>query len=223
MTLPRSIKTIDSFAFANCPQLQIVTCPTYNPPRLREAALSPQRTALFVPAGTKENFTNHKEWGKFAIIDRDPLYLNVHIERGESLVEVLSKNGIQPKNINYLTISGILTPTDMVLIRDYMANLVTINLKNTDLVEIPEYTFAQKVNLLSIELPKSLRVIGLRAFDNCNKLGPTLFLPETVTTLSYGAFNDCDALENVVATGSRLTAVNDQLFGDREANRIIYK
>lgn len=223
VTLPHSIRSINQFAFANCPQLQIINCKSKRPPSLKEGALSSQRTAIFVPAGSKDKYDNHKEWSKFAVIDREPLSLAVHVEKGQSLEHVLSHNRIQPKDINFLTLTGYISTNDMMLIRDYMANIVTIDLKNTDLVEIPEYTFAQKVNLLSIQLPSNLRVIGLRAFDNCNKLGPNLFLPETVTTLSFGAFNDCSSLESVIATGSNLTAISEKLFGERERNRIVYK
>ena len=130
--------------------------------------------------------------------------------------------GIQPKDINFLTIEGKLDNEDFRLIRDYMPNLVSVDIKNTNTTTIPDFTFTQKKYLLNIELPKGLEVIGQRAFSNCGRLCGTLILPESVTTLSYGAFLGCDNLRYVRAEGKQISTIGDNLFGDGVQSKLIY-
>lgn len=220
--LPHSLNAIDKYAFANCPKLEVLVSTRGTAPTLGDTALSPQRTAVFVPAGCKENFTSKKQWTDFAIIDSDPIRVNLHLQSDKSLAELLSREGIQPKDVNYLTLTGIVDLDDLRLIRDFMSNLVYVDLSETDITEIPEYTFAQKVNLITTYLPRNLKTIGLRAFDNCNKLGPILTLPASLTSIDYGAFINCHALDVVRALGNNITAIGENIFGEGVKNKLVY-
>lgn len=220
--LPHNINAIEKFAFANCPNLEILICARGDAPNLSDSALSPQRTAIFVPAGSKENYTSKKNWSEFAIIDNNPVTINLTLQSQDNLADLLSQKGIQPKDVNFLTLSGKIDNDDVKLIRDYMANLVSIDLRNTNMTEIPEYTFAQKTCLITAYLPNQLKGIGTRAFDNCNKLGPVLTLPATLTSIGYGAFINCFSLDVVRAMGNHITAIGEDLFGEGVKNKLVY-
>lgn len=222
VTLPTGLKSIGKFAFANCPNLEVVVITSPTPPSLGVNALSAQRTAIFVKTGTKDSFVHHKDWEDFAIMEDRPVQVQVHLEKGDQLDQILLKKGVQPNRINYLKLSGSIEEDELKLIRDYMPNLVKVCLADTDLTVITDYTFSHKVNLLSIELPKKLEVIGFRAFDNCSRLGPILTLPASVTTIMEAAFNDCKQLESVVITG-KVESLSKKAFGFDTENRFIMK
>lgn len=94
-----------------------------------------------------------------------------------TLEESILKAGLQPKAINFLTVEGKLDNADFKLIRDYMPNLVAIDMERTNATAIPDFTFAQKKYLLRVKLPKHLKSIGQRVFSNCGRLCGTLTLP----------------------------------------------
>lgn len=111
---------------------------------------------------------------------------------------------------------------DFTLIRNYMPNLVSVDLSRCNATVIPDYTFTQKKYLLNIKLPHGLKSIGQRAFSGCGRLCGTLVLPSGVTAIEYGAFMGCDNLRHVLATGNKITTLGDNLFGN-DKDKLIYR
>ena len=111
------------------------------------------------------------------------------------LEEEILKAGLQPRDINFLTVEGKLDNADFKLIRDYMPNLVSVDISRTNATAIPDFTFAQKKYLLNMKLPHNLKSIGQRVFSNCGRLCGTLELPASVTAIEFGAFMGCDNRE----------------------------
>ena len=66
------------------------------------------------------------------------------------LEEEILKAGLQPRDINFLTVEGKLDNADFKLIRDYMPNLVSVDISRTNATAIPDFTFSQKKYLLRI-------------------------------------------------------------------------
>lgn len=60
------------------------------------------------------------------------------------LEDEIMKAGLQPRDINFLTIEGKLDNADFKLIRDYMPNLVSLDISKTNATTIPDFTFAQR-------------------------------------------------------------------------------
>jgi hypothetical protein len=222
VVLPYSVKCIDDEAFRDCPNLRILQLNNQTAPRLGKDALSDTITTVFIPASASDNYRRALPWDNFSLIESEPVALKVQIAKLGSLQEEILKAGLQPSKINFLTVEGKMDEDDFMVIRNYMANLASIDLTNTTAETIPDFTFSQKKHLIHIDFPKNLHKIGQRAFSGCNKLGGTLILPPTLTAIEYGAFIDCDHLTHLRATSNKLTAVGDNLFG-KENSKLIYK
>lgn len=220
--LPNDIKGIGRGAFRGCSNLRTCQITKTEPPTLHEDALADTLTAIYVPAGSSDKYRNKKGWENFSIIEGEATNVRVRMPRAGSLARELSKQGVQPKDINSLKIDGELNDEDFILIRNYMPNLVSIDLHDCKATAIPPYAFTQKKYLLTIRLPQGLKTIGQRAFSGCTRLCGTLMLPPTVTAIEYGAFIGCDRLRQVVATGDKITTIGDKLFGKKES-RLVYK
>lgn len=215
-------KNIEDAAFKGCKNLQVCQIRKKTAPNLLPEALADSVTAIFVPLGCSDAYRTQKKWTTFAFIEGEPLTVNVEIGKMGSLASELVKNGKQPKDVNFLTVKGKMDEADFTLIRDYMPNLVTIDLSQSDATVIPDYTFTQKKYLLNVRLPQGLKSIGQRAFSGCGRLCGTLELPPTVTAIEYGAFMGCDNLRYVRATGDKITTLGDNLFGDSKG-KIVYQ
>lgn len=220
--LPGGMKEIGKAAFKGCVNLQICQIRNTEAPRLQDEALADSLTAVFVPDGCSDAYRSRKEWKTFAFVEGEPSWAKVQIGRMGSLASELLQKGEQPKDINFLTVEGKLDEADFALMRDYMPNLVMVDLEKSNATAIPAYTFTQKKYLLKVVLPNGLKSIGQRAFSGCTRLCGTLVLPPTVTAIEFGAFIGCDNLHYVVATGNNITTLGDKLFGEEES-RLIYQ
>ena len=185
-------------------------------------ALADSITAIFVPLGSTDSYRNKERWENFSFIEGEPTIVSVEIGPMSSLASELMRKGIRPRDVNFLTIEGKMDEADFKLLRDYMPNLVSVNMENCTSTVIPEYTFTQKKYMLDVTLPKGLQTIGQRAFSGCTRLSGSLILPAGVTAIEYGAFIGCDNLRHVVATGNKITTLGDKLFGESE-NKIVYQ
>lgn len=222
VVLSDKTKNIEDAAFKGCTNLKICQIRKKTAPNLLPEALADSVTAIFVPLGSSDEYRNKDRWKDFAFIEGEPVEAKIQVGLMGKLEEEILKAGLQPKDINFLTVEGKLDNADFKLICDYMPNLVSVDLSKTNATAIPDFTFAQKKYLLRVQLPHNLKSVGQRAFSNCGRLAGTLELPPSVTAIEFGAFMGCDRLRHVMATGNKITTLGDKLFGE-DASRLIYK
>ncbi len=215
-------KSIEDAAFKGCENLKICQLRKKTAPNLLSEGLTDSITAIFIPLGSSDEYRRKNNWETFAFIEGEPLEANIQVGLMGSLESEIIKAGMQPKDINFLTVEGKLDNADFKLIRDYMPNLVSIDLSKTNATTIPDFTFAQKKYLLRAQLPNNLKVIGQRVFSNCGRLCGTIELPASVTAIEYGAFMGCDNLRYVVALGNQITTLGDNIFGEGGSNKLLY-
>ena len=221
--LSEKTKNIEDAAFKGCSNLAICQIKKKTPPNLLPEGLADSITAIFVPLGSSDEYRIKNNWKSFAFIEGEPQEATLQVGAMSTLESEIQKAGLQPKDINFLTIEGKLDNNDFKLIRDYMPNLVAVDIAKTNATSIPDFTFSQKKYLLRIKLPHGLKVIGQRVFSNCGRLCGTVELPASVTAIEFGVFMGCDNLRHVVATGNKITTLGDNLFGDGVENKLIYK
>ena len=101
-------------------------------------------TAIFVPLGASDEYRLKNRWDNFAFIEGEPLEAKIEVGALSTLENEIQKAGLQPKEINFLTIEGKLDNADFKLIRDYMPNLVSLDISKTNATTIPDFTFAQR-------------------------------------------------------------------------------
>lgn len=215
-------RNIEDGAFKGCTNLKVCQIRKKTPPNLLPEALADSITAVFVPLGSSDAYHRGKKWETFAFIEGEPVEATVQIATMGSLASELIQAGVQPKEVNFLTVEGKMDEADFTLIRNYMPNLVSVNLSKCNATAIPDYTFTQKKYLINVTLPHALKSIGQRAFSGCGRLCGTLRLPATVTAIEYGAFMGCDNLRHVIATGNKITTLGDNLFGNDE-EKLVYE
>ena len=150
-------KNIEDAAFKGCKNLHICQIRKKSAPNLLPEALADSITAIFIPPGSSDAYRTKKKWETFAFIEGEPLTVTVQIGKMGSLASELLRAGLQPKDVNFLTIEGKTDEADFTLIRDYMPNLVSIDLSKSNATTIPDYTFTQKKYLLNVILPYGLR------------------------------------------------------------------
>lgn len=221
--LSDKIKNIEDAAFKGCKNLRICQIRKKTAPNLLPEALADSLTAIFVPLGSSDEYRYKNRWENFAFIEGEPVETTLQVGAMGKLEEEILKAGLQPRDINFLTIEGKLDNADFKLIRDYMPNLVSVDISKTNATSIPDFTFAQKKYLLRIKLPHNLKSIGQRVFSNCGRLCGTVELPASITAIEFGAFMGCDNLRHVVATGNKITTLGDNLFGDGVPSKLVYK
>ena len=80
--------------------------------------------------------------------------------------------------------------------------LKNLDLSNTQIEEIQEFTFVHCTSLREVRLPKTLRTIRVKAFMNCAAL-PELSLPLSLKYTASRAFLDCTAFKRLVKLPGR--------------------
>lgn len=119
--------------------------PEKTAPNLLPEALADSITAIFVPLGSSDEYRYKNRWEKFAFIEGEPVETTLQVGAMGKLEEEILKSGLQPRDINFLTIEGKLDNADFKLIRDYMPNLVSVDISRTNATAIPDFTFSQKI------------------------------------------------------------------------------
>lgn len=221
--LSEKTKNIEDAAFKGCKNLKVCQIRKKTAPNLLPEALADSVTAIFVPLGSSDEYRYKNRWENFAFIEGEPVETTLQVGLMGKLEDEIIKAGLQPKDINFLTIEGKLDNADFKLIRDYMPNLVAVDISKTNATAIPDFTFSQKKYLLRIQLPHNLKSLGQRVFSNCGRLCGTVELPASVTAIEFGAFMGCDNLRHVQATGNKITTLGDDIFGSGGVNKLIYK
>lgn len=91
----------------------------------------------------------------------------------------------------------------------------TIDLTNcTNLKEIGERTFSYCSGANELKLPSGLEKIGNKAFEGCEGIEKTLYIPQTVIEIGESAFARCKKLSVVKLDKSSLSYIPNYCFAD---------
>ena len=80
--------------------------------------------------------------------------------------------------------------------------LKNVDLSNTQIEEIQEFTFVHCTSLKEVRLPRTLHTIRVKAFMNCAAL-PELAIPPSLKYIASRAFLDCAAFKRLVKLPGR--------------------
>ena len=97
-------------------------------------------------------------------------------------------------------------------IKPYLAHgnehIKTLTVDNV--VELPDYTFANCINLKNVTLGESISSIGKYAFADCTSL-ETIKIPDNVTILNEHIFDGCTSLKEL-KIGSKVKTIDNYAF-----------
>ena len=202
ITLPDSVKSIGYFAFMNCTSLKSIKIPD-NVTNIGWWAFSNCKslTSVTIP----ERLNNIGAWAF-------------------SGCSSLTGFKVSAKNLNYVSVNGVLYNKDKTVIIQYPAKKKDKSYKIPDGVAIiAGDAFKYSANLTSITIPDSVEHIGDSAFYNCASL-TSITIPKDVTNIGDLAFCGCTSLMEIkVAAGnSNFVSLNGVLFSKDKTTLICY-
>ena len=120
--------------------------------------------------------------------------------------------------ITNLKVTGKITYSDFLFMRDEMTSLEALNIKEVEVlwgpigdVEIPVNAMkGAKLNYLV--LPDGINNIGENAFSGCNCLVGSLIIPEGVKNIKSYAFSGCSGLDGTLTLPSTLKTIGNSAF-----------
>lgn len=154
-------------------------------------------------------------------------YFVVNLTEAGTLGKVIRSFKKNPDKIRNLKVSGPITTSDFYFMRDSMAILEAINLKEAKVVNvkyydnthgwttrndiIPDEAFNNKKTLSHFSFPEKITYIRSRAFDNTSLLG-VLIIPDDVTEIGRNAFDKTSI--GSVAFPPQLKKIGESAFSE---------
>ena len=134
---------------------------------------------VYVPKGSLEAYLANEWWAQHVILDGgEERTLSATTERAGTLASTIRAQGVNFKGINHLIVAGPLNDDDILLVRDSITNIFTLDLSQAAIRKLPKEAF-QGCRFSSIQLPATLRDMGNSAFGVCPNL-EELVVPEGV-------------------------------------------
>ena len=148
-------------------------------------------------------------------------YYCVNCTEPGTLGRLIKADKKNPDKIKNLKVSGRISDEDFYFMRDSMAILEAVNLKESKVVDvgyeevskdniIPAHAFGDKISLHYFEFPEQITEILECAFYNTSISGP-LILPDSVTIIDPAAFSNCKNLSSLQLSQS-LTRIGSSAF-----------
>ncbi|MBR2968099.1 MAG: leucine-rich repeat protein [Clostridia bacterium] len=130
------------------------------------------------------------------IVDHE--YLKAKIENGKAVITGIRSNFAD--EIDELE-GELCIPSEIYIGDDYY-----------EVTEVEDLVFANQQDIISVELPDTLQIIGNNAFYNCENLTDVSFnYSVELLTIGRGAFNECINLSNITIPSS-VTSIGNSAF-----------
>lgn len=153
-------------------------------------------------------------------------YVIVNVPEAGTLAECIATAGKDYKTLRNLKVTGQIDARDFRFMRDEMAALQAVNLKEVRIKgahapvegapeiwglddQLPARAFENKRSLTSIVLPDNIKSIGEAAFNGCRYLTGSLIIPEGVIDIQRAAFSECRSLTGKLSLPSSLRYIGN--------------
>ena len=135
--------------------------------------------------------------------------VTVQVNSAGGLWDALEAQGITDfSTVKSLKVTGILDNTDFQLIKNLMTGLEDVDLEGTNMTQVPEKLFYEKLSLKTVRLPEKVTHINGQAFCRCWSLVSVNFGNQVTTTgkivfpasfrkVEWEAFNECRLLTHL--------------------------
>lgn len=148
-------------------------------------------------------------------------YVVVNVPEAGKLKECIAAAGKDYKTLRNLKITGQIEISDFEFMRDEMAELTALNLKEVRIKaspshpnyykenQIPNGAMRDKGSLTFLILPDNINSIGEMAFEGCESLTGSLDIPEGVIDIQRDAFHNCKSLSGRLSLPSTLRYIGN--------------
>lgn len=212
--VPTTVTTIEPYAFAG-PNVSEVRINATNVINLADTVSFASNTFVYVPDAVVSNYKTATVWSEMSkrILPMGFLTVTVDLIAMNSSPALLpALNALEKVDGEYrisaltnLKIRGTMNGWDILMIRNKMPNLRTLDLTEATILDndggyeyyqgqhtkantISPYCFYKLDNLRKVMLPQNITRISERAFEECRNLTEVLYIPETCDTIGYRAF-----------------------------------
>ena len=212
--VPTTVTTIEPYAFAG-PNVSEVRIKATNVINLADTVSFTSNTFVYVPDAVVSNYKTATVWSEMSkrILPMGFLTVTVDLIAMNSSPALLpALNALEKVDGEYrisaltnLKIRGTMNGWDILMIRNKMPNLRTLDLTEATILDndggyeyyqgqhtkantISPYCFYKLDNLRTVMLPQNITRISERAFEDCRNLTDVLYIPETCDTIGYRAF-----------------------------------
>ncbi len=138
-------------------------------------------------------------------------YYVVNVETPGTIGKLIKAAKKNPDRIRNLKITGKVKDSDFYFMRDSMAILEAVNMKEAKVQDdvIPDRAFKEKKTLCYFSFPEKIVIISIRAFERTNISG-SLILPDDVVRIDEGAFWGTNITS--VSFGNKVETIGDSAF-----------
>lgn len=197
VSLPNTLQRLDYHALDGFTNLRLVKVSTTTPPELISEfkGNASSYVKVLLPKGTIHAYRiADSRWNDFLLIDGEGNEVSVKLSAAGTLSSEIVKKADYLQDVNILKVEGSMNTEDMNVIKKSMPNLVSIDLSDAQLTNIPDEWINGKWGVESITLPKVLTNIGSSAFNSCYHLA-TINFPSPLKSIGSSAFRECRSLK----------------------------
>ena len=227
VVLPASVKTIESGAFALCPQLKSIKVETTVPPTAAADCFDTETYAtatLTVPTGYTTTYAAAEGWKNFEKFGEYTMDVNIGdiFDMNGATFRVASLGDTNTAILTYKRVEGKADRNTIAAANEagYTGTLVvpaTVKYqdKTFNITAMNDSTFYGASELVEVTLPEGLAAIPDYAFYDCAKLAKA-GIPTTVTSVGKYAFSNCSALTQLVLPDG-VASIGERAFFYAEA------
>lgn len=165
----------------------------------------------FISSGLQEIFSTEQSFTtdeKPVAVIVEGSTVTVHVEN--NLKALLAEYDCDPAGITHLILTGTMVRADFDFIRSRMPQLESVDLRETEVTELPNLAFYGMYALTRALLPDAVTKIGNDAFA---ETGLTSFhFPESLQTLGEGVFYMCQGLTGELKLPAGLIEIGPRAF-----------
>ena len=210
VVFPEKLTAIGQYAFYDCIRLHTATLKSKTPPEIFNQTFNYTKI-FYVPEGSGDVYSKSPNWSNLIVINGNtPKKVTVTLTAAGTLGEEILKQVDYVTDVNELVINGPLNDDDFYQIRQRTTHLISIDMTGATIETLPTDFFRDRISLLDIKLPSTLKKIEARAFHQCYGL-TQISLPEGVTSLGDNAFYGCSSLKEIKLP-TTLTEVYESAF-----------
>ncbi|MBO5922389.1 MAG: leucine-rich repeat domain-containing protein, partial [Bacteroidaceae bacterium] len=224
LTVPETVKSIDTYAFNGVSRLYFES---ETPAAINGNIFG--WGAIYVPESAYDTYCNANVWSNYKsrIVTTEIANKSVEVYSTEGMSGVLNAIGLnEVDKVVRLKVKGEINSYDITVFRDKMPLLNELDLSEATVIasskpfyktyctgnnSLGGYAFYDLDKLISVTLPKGLKIFGDYAFYNCEKLTTVDASHTDEISIGTGAFEICSKLENFVSP-QKINNINGDAF-----------